>query len=189
MLWVSLDGREVWGRMDTCIYGWVPSLSTWNYHNIVNWLHTNINQKVKKDLVCHQQCGKSPLASMDFSAEENRLGLSERPFLYFLLWLALFLIEESSKHLLDGPVQAPSILRAKRESPGRLSTSYSFRTWSLRTPGFQCGSPALSHAWRAWTHRLRSIILQCSLGERAPSVERKSRRNCFSNNLHSTLSV
>ena len=28
------------GRMDTMyIYGWVPSLYTWNYHNIVNWLY------------------------------------------------------------------------------------------------------------------------------------------------------
>ena len=23
------------------IYGWVPSLSTWNYHNIVNRLYSN----------------------------------------------------------------------------------------------------------------------------------------------------
>ena len=24
-----------------CMYGWVPSLLTWNYHSIVNWLHPN----------------------------------------------------------------------------------------------------------------------------------------------------
>ena len=33
----SLDGRGVWRRMDTCIC-MAEFLSTWNYHNIVNWL-------------------------------------------------------------------------------------------------------------------------------------------------------
>ena len=34
------DGRGVWGRMDTCICNaWVPSLFTWNYHNIVDQLY------------------------------------------------------------------------------------------------------------------------------------------------------
>ena len=27
----SPDGRGVWGRMDTCLSGWDPILSTWNY--------------------------------------------------------------------------------------------------------------------------------------------------------------
>ena len=30
------------------MYGWVPLLSTWNYHNIVNQLYPNIKLKVKK---------------------------------------------------------------------------------------------------------------------------------------------
>ena len=34
----------------TYIYDWVPSLSTWNYHNIVNWLYPNTNLKVKKNV-------------------------------------------------------------------------------------------------------------------------------------------
>ena len=38
----SLDGRGVWGRMDTCIYGWVPWLFTWHYHNTVIWLYSSI---------------------------------------------------------------------------------------------------------------------------------------------------
>ena len=42
----SLDGRGVWGRMG--MYVWVPSLSTWNYHNIVNWLYPNTKLKVVK---------------------------------------------------------------------------------------------------------------------------------------------
>ena len=29
-------------------YGWVPLLSTWNYHKIVNWLYPNTIEKVKK---------------------------------------------------------------------------------------------------------------------------------------------
>ena len=36
----------VWGRMD--MYGWVPSLFSWNYHNIVNWLYSNTKLKVVK---------------------------------------------------------------------------------------------------------------------------------------------
>ena len=30
-----------------CMHSWVPLLSTWSYHNIVNWLYYNIKQKVK----------------------------------------------------------------------------------------------------------------------------------------------
>ena len=42
----SLDGRDVWGRMDThTMYGWVPLLSTWNYHNIINQLYPNTKYK------------------------------------------------------------------------------------------------------------------------------------------------
>ena len=33
------------------MYGWIPLLSTWNYHNIVSWLYSNIRQKVKKKSV------------------------------------------------------------------------------------------------------------------------------------------
>ena len=40
--------RGFWGRMDIYMYGWVPSLFTWNYHNIVNRLYPNTKQKVKK---------------------------------------------------------------------------------------------------------------------------------------------
>ena len=31
------------------MYGWIPSLLTWNHHNIVNWLYSSINWKVKKN--------------------------------------------------------------------------------------------------------------------------------------------
>ena len=30
------------------MHGWVPLLSTWNYHSIVNWLHPNMKYKVKE---------------------------------------------------------------------------------------------------------------------------------------------
>ena len=26
----------------TCMYGWVSSLSTWNYHHVINWLYSHI---------------------------------------------------------------------------------------------------------------------------------------------------
>ena len=50
MLCGSLDGTGVWGRMNTYVYGWIPSLFTWNYHNIVNRLNPNIKflKKVKR---------------------------------------------------------------------------------------------------------------------------------------------
>ena len=33
------------------VYGWVPLLSTWNYHSIVNQLYSNIKKlKVSTDL-------------------------------------------------------------------------------------------------------------------------------------------
>ena len=31
-----------------CMYGLLPSLFIWNYHNIVNWLYFNIKQKVQR---------------------------------------------------------------------------------------------------------------------------------------------
>ena len=30
------------------MYGWGPLLCTWNYHNIVNWVYSNIKFKSKK---------------------------------------------------------------------------------------------------------------------------------------------
>ena len=44
----SLNGRGVWGRVDTCVCMTVSLLYTWNYHNVVNWLYSSIKQKVKK---------------------------------------------------------------------------------------------------------------------------------------------
>ena len=34
----SLDGRGVWGRMDTCIC----MAESFCYHNLINWLYSNI---------------------------------------------------------------------------------------------------------------------------------------------------
>ena len=43
MLCSSLDGKEVWRRMDTCT-STVALQCTGSYHNIVNWLYSNIKQ-------------------------------------------------------------------------------------------------------------------------------------------------
>ena len=41
-LYGSLDGRGVWGRMDTCVcMAESLRLFTWNYYNIVNQLYSN----------------------------------------------------------------------------------------------------------------------------------------------------
>ena len=37
---LALMEQEFWERMDACTYGWVPLLSTLNYHNIVNQLNS-----------------------------------------------------------------------------------------------------------------------------------------------------
>ena len=44
----SLDGRGVWGRVDTYVCVTVSLLCTWNYHSAVNWLYSSIKQKVEK---------------------------------------------------------------------------------------------------------------------------------------------
>ena len=36
----SLDGRGVWGRMDTCMCGWVPLQSTWHCYKSINLLYS-----------------------------------------------------------------------------------------------------------------------------------------------------
>ena len=46
MLCGSLDGRRVWRRMDTFIYGWVLLLFIWDDHNIVNPLYPYTKSKV-----------------------------------------------------------------------------------------------------------------------------------------------
>ena len=33
------------------MYGWVPSLSTWNFHNVVNWLCSNQKENVRKIII------------------------------------------------------------------------------------------------------------------------------------------
>ena len=42
VLCAILDGNRVWERMDTCMYDWVPSLFTWNCHNIIDWLFSSV---------------------------------------------------------------------------------------------------------------------------------------------------
>ena len=38
-IWMGRELRGEW--IHVYIYGWVPLLSTWNYHNIVNWLYSS----------------------------------------------------------------------------------------------------------------------------------------------------
>ena len=52
MLGGSLDGRGVWGRMDTCMYGWDPLLSTWNYHTLLIGYTPVQNKELKKKSPC-----------------------------------------------------------------------------------------------------------------------------------------
>ena len=36
------------------MYGWIPSMFTWNYHSIVHQLNPNVKQKVKKKKIPEQ---------------------------------------------------------------------------------------------------------------------------------------
>ena len=52
-------------------YGWVPSLFTWNYHNVVNRLHSNTKKQVRKIhkitlLPCTHDHSTTPHALMEF---------------------------------------------------------------------------------------------------------------------------
>ena len=72
MLCGSLDGRGVWGRMDTYM-DTVPLLSTWNYHNTVNWLYSII----KVGLPC-SSTGKEPACDSGHQGLIPGLGSSSR---------------------------------------------------------------------------------------------------------------
>ena len=39
-------GGELGEEWIMCMRSWVPSLCTWNYHNIASWLVANTKQKV-----------------------------------------------------------------------------------------------------------------------------------------------
>ena len=53
----SLAGRGVWGQwLHVYVYPWVPLLSTRNYHDIVNWLYTTIQNKIFKNLTKRSLC-------------------------------------------------------------------------------------------------------------------------------------
>lgn len=41
-------GQEFVDNGNMYIYGWIPSLFTWHYHNTVNQLYPNAKQKVQK---------------------------------------------------------------------------------------------------------------------------------------------
>jgi len=53
-----LDERGLEERMDDVhTYGRVPSLSTWKYHNILNWLYSN----TKKGLIEEEAAENIPV--------------------------------------------------------------------------------------------------------------------------------
>ena len=66
MMCGSLDGRGVWGRY-TYVYGWVPLLFTWHYHNIVNQLYSSIKFKsLKKSLWEHKHKTQKSWKELNF---------------------------------------------------------------------------------------------------------------------------
>ena len=61
VLCASLDGRRVWGENGYMhMYGWVPLLRTWKYHNIVNRLYLIQNKKFKE-----KRCGSAQDLDLD----------------------------------------------------------------------------------------------------------------------------
>lgn len=61
------------------MYGWVPSLHTENYHNIVNRLHPNTELKVHKKKENKKE--KCPLFSLDLITQLNVIIAFSHPLL------------------------------------------------------------------------------------------------------------
>ena len=69
----SLDGRRVWGENGHMyMYGWIPLLFTWNYHNIVNQQYPQYKIKFSKK-------GIGYLKGLSFKSGSNkRIHLQRR---------------------------------------------------------------------------------------------------------------
>ena len=67
-----------------CMYGWVPSLFTWNYYNIVNWLYPNTKSEgfflKKKEIMTLNNVRK---ILEDFLIEQNYASLVSIPNSFF----------------------------------------------------------------------------------------------------------
>jgi len=76
MLCDSLDRKGVWGRMGTChAHGWVPSLSTWNYHHTVHqlWSDVTSRSRVRLSATPWTAAHQAP-PSMGLSRKSTRAG-------------------------------------------------------------------------------------------------------------------
>ena len=89
MLCGSLDGRGVWGRVDTGIY---MAESLGSCHTIVNWLCSNIKLKVKKKNGGIAQS----LVTITFTKRSNRLGWIIESGLRCVLLNTLFLLKHQT---------------------------------------------------------------------------------------------
>ena len=84
MLCGSLDGRGVWGRMDTCLC-MAGSLCcsgvgpTWNYHNVINWLFSSVQSFSRVWLLQPHglQHAKPPCPSLTPRVYSNSCPLSQ----------------------------------------------------------------------------------------------------------------
>ena len=82
------------------MYDWIPSLFTWNYHNIINWLYTptqNKNLKTKKVLATPSTPppprGRSLAVSQEkVLREHNRAGSLIWDFPHAELWEICFVL-------------------------------------------------------------------------------------------------
>ena len=89
-----------------CIYGWVPLLSTWNYHNIVNQLYANTELKSFKNKRASKK-KKKKRASKNGPYQKNSLKKIFKKK-YKLLVIISFSCPTRSKQNLVGFIHFPS---------------------------------------------------------------------------------
>ena len=79
-------GRDLGENGYMFMYGWVPSLFTWNYHNIVNRLYPNIKKKVQNKIKNEKETAEIYIKSVLPMFSSKRFivyGLTFRSFIYF----------------------------------------------------------------------------------------------------------
>ena len=80
--WVAAWKGGVLRENDTCMWGWVPLLYTWNFHNIVNQLYSITKQKVWK---------KKKIDWLHGQAQNQLSGTRKVSFILFLFHILIFL--------------------------------------------------------------------------------------------------
>ena len=148
-----MEGESA-GNGYMCIYGWVSLLSTWNCHNIINWLCCYLAaQSCPTLLQAHGLWPARILCPWDSPGKNTGVG-------YHALHQGIFLAQGSNQHLLgllywqaNSPPSEPSIVRKSSKIVFRNSSTPKPHTFPVIKLGNTCTEP----------HFLKLFCLICSL--------------------------